>query len=175
MINLKIYFKNITKYDKKVYKQFLKFHQKIFGLKYTIYTVFIIGLLIFLIAIQIKVHNMNLAIATFFVIIGFFIWRYLYPTYKVNKEFNSEKIQNKKEFTFIFYKNFLKIYENNKCENYILKYNKIYKIFETNNFFYIYIDKTHSLLINKNTFIIGNSKDFSEFIQKRCKLKFKKI
>ena len=35
VIDLKILFKNVTKYDKKIYADFLKFHQKVFGLKYS--------------------------------------------------------------------------------------------------------------------------------------------
>ena len=103
----------------------------------------------------------------------FFLWRFLHPVSEVSKEFNSEKIQNEKEFTFIFYEKNFKVRENNKLETYIIKYKELYKVFETDNFFYLYIDKTHSLLINKNCFTIGNSENFSNFIQKKCKYKNK--
>ena len=173
MINLKILFKNVTKYDKEVYTDFLKFHQNIFGLKYSLYTAFIIGMLLILVAMQIQVHNMDVAIIICFVITAFFLWRFLHPVSEVSKEFNSEKIQNEKEFTFIFYEKNFKVRENNKLETYIIKYKELYKVFETDNFFYLYIDKTHSLLINKNCFTIGNSENFSNFIQKKCKYKNK--
>ena len=173
MINLKILFKNVTKYDKEVYTDFLKFHQKIFGLRYSLYTAFIIGMLLILLAMQIHVHNMNIAIIICFCIAGFFLWRFLHPVSEVSKEFNSEKIQNEKEFTFIFHEKNFKVRENNKLETYIIKYKELYKVFETDNFFYLYIDKTHSLLINKTGFTIGNSEDFSKFIQKKCKYKNK--
>lgn len=173
MINLKILFKNITKYDEDIYKEFLEFHQKKFGLRYSLYTFFIIGLLLFFLILQIKNHNIDLAIIICFVITGFLLWRYLHPASEVSKEFNSEKIQEKKEFTFIFYEKNLKICENNKLERYVIRYNQLYKIFETENFFYLYIDERHALLISKNCFTVGNSEKFSVFIKKQCKFKYK--
>lgn len=173
VIDLKILFKNVTKYNKEIYTDFLKFHQKVFGVKYSLYTAFVIGLLLILVAMQIRSHNMDLAIILCFVIVGFFLWRYLHPASEVSKEFNSEKIQNEKEFTFTFYEKKIKIRENDMLDTYIIKYNELYKIYETKDFFYLYIDRTHSLLINTNNFIIGNPEDFSEFIKKKCRLKYK--
>lgn len=170
---MKILYKNITKYDENMYKEFLSFHQKIFGLKYSLYTAFIIGLLLILIAIQIHIHNMNIAIIICFIIAGFFLWRYLHPAYEVSKEFNSEKIKNQKLFTFIFYEKTFKIREDDKLETFIVKYTELYKVFETNTFFYLYIDKTHSFLVNKNSFTDGNLEDFQEFIRGKCRLKYK--
>ena len=173
MINLKILFKNVTKYNKEIYTDFLKFHKKVFGLKYSLYTAFVIGLLLILVAMQIRSHNMNLAIILCCVITGFFLWRYLHPASEVSKEFNSEKIQDEKEFTFTFYEKKIKIRQNDKLETYIIKYNELYKVYETEGFFYLYTDNRHSLLIDSNSFIIGNSEDFSEFIKKKCKFKYK--
>lgn len=173
MINLKILFKNVTKYDEDMYKEFLAFHQKTFGLKHSLYTAFVIGILLILIAMQIRIHNIDLAIILCFVIVGFFLWRYLHPASEVSKEFNSEKIQDKKEFTFTFYEKKIKIRENDKLETYIIKYNELYRIYETKDFFYLYTDSTHSLLINTDNFIIGNSEDFSKFIKKKCRFKYK--
>jgi len=173
VINLKILFKNVTKYDKEIYTDFLKFHQKVFGLKYSLYTAFIIGLLLILVAMQIRIHNIDIAIILCFVITGFFLWRYLHPASEVSKEFNSEKIQDKKEFTFTFYEKIIKIRENDKLETYVINYKELYRVYETKDFFYIYTDSRHSLLININSFIIGNSDDFSKFIKKKCKFKYK--
>lgn len=173
MINLKILFKNVTKYDEEIYTDFLKFHQKVFGLKYSFYTAFVIGLLLILVSMQVRTHNMDLAIILCFLITGFFLWRYLHPASEVSKEFNSEKIQDEKEFTFIFYEKKIKIRENDKLETYIIKYNELYRVYKTEDFYYLYTDSRHSLLINTNSFIIGNSEDFSEFIKKKCKFKYK--
>lgn len=173
MINLKILFKNSTKYNESVYMEYLKFHEKKFGLKYTLYTAFIIGLLLFCLIVQVNAHNFTLAIIFCSIISGFFLWRYLHPISEVSKEFKSDKIQNEQKFTFIFYRNNFKVRA--KLQTYIIKYNELYKIFETSSFFYLYIDKTHAMLLNKDSFSIGYADDFSSFIQKKCWYKFKKI
>lgn len=173
MIIVKVLFKNITKYDEDVYTEFLEFHQKVFKVRYWLYTLFIIGLLLILITFQLKKHNIDIAIGLCAFAAIFFLWRYLHPISLVSKEFDSDKIQNGEHYTFDFYENILKIRENNKLERYVIKYKEFYKVFETNNFFYLYVDKTHSLLIDKSKFIIGSSEDFSEFIKKKCKYKYK--
>lgn len=169
---MKILFKNETKYDKDVYKKFLEFHSKKFYLKYNLYTALIIILFLFCLAIQIKYHNYTLAILFGFSLSIFFLWRFLHPFSTVQKELKSKKIENEKVFNFIFYEDKIKIRDN---QNYnVISYYKLYKIFETENFFYLYIDKTHSFVLNKHVFLIGNSNDFSTFIKKKCKLKYHK-
>lgn len=172
MINLKILFKNTTKYNESIYIEFLQFHQKKFGLKYTLYTAMIVALLLFLAIVQIKFHNMSLAIVICFVITCFFLWRYLHPASEVSKDLKSGKIQNEQKFTFLFYEKHFKIRANLQTD--MIKYNRLYKVFETHTFFYLYLDKTHSLLLNKETFSVGSSDDFSNFIRRKCWYKFKK-
>ena len=50
------------------------------------------------------------------------------------------------------YNKYFKIIDNNQFE--IFKYYKIYKVYETDNFFYLYTNRTHSFLINKNNFLV---------------------
>lgn len=173
VIILKILFKNKTKYNEEIYTEFLQFHQKIYGFRYSLFTVLIIGLLLFLVIMQVKFHKMDLAIIVCFAIVGFFLWRLIHPTSIVSKEFNSDKIKNEQEFTFTFYDKRLKLREENNLKYYVIAYRKLYRVFETNSFFYLYIDKTHAFLIKKDCFSIGNSKDFSEFIHKKCRFKYR--
>lgn len=173
VIDLKVLFKNKTKYDEKIYKIFLQFHQKIYGFRYKLYTVSIIALLLFMIASQISFHKYDLAILFLFITTGFFLWRFLHPISEISKEFNSHKIQKKEEFTFTFYDKYLKVLEEENLKYYIVKYRELYKVFETQNFIYIYVDKTHAFLLDKDCFSIGNSKDFSEFIHKKCRFKYR--
>lgn len=172
MINLKILYKNTTKYSESTYLEFLDFHKKKFGLKYTLYTAFVIGLLLFCVVLQIKIHNLSLAIIFCIAITCFFLWRYLHPISEVSKDFNSDKIQNEEEFTFIFYEKYFKIRSGLKSDK--VKYRELYKVFETSRFFYLYIDKTHSVLLDKENFSIGSSDSFSNFMRKKCWYKFKK-
>lgn len=173
VINLKILFKNTTKYSKENYKIFLQFHSNQFRFRSILYTATIIGLLLFCIILQVKSHNLTLAITFCMIFTIFFLWRYLHPISEISKEFSSEKIQNEKQFTFIFYEKYLKIQD--KTFYQILKYHKLYKIFETPYFFYLYLDKTHSLLLDKSSFSIGSSEEFSAFIHKKCWYQFKKV
>lgn len=173
MINLKILFKNITKYNSNIYEKFLTFHNKRHRFTYILYTIIIIALLLFCIIIQVQSHNLTLAITFCAIVTCFFLWRYLHPISIVSKEFQSEKIKDEKEFTFIFYEKYIKIRDKLKFD--IIKYYKLYKIYETSTFFYLYIDKTHAFLLDKSKFCIGSCEDFSKFIKKKCWYKFKKV
>lgn len=172
VVNLKILYKNTTKYNESIYLEFLQFHKQKFGLKYTLYTAFIVGLLLFCLVLQIKIHNLSLAIIFCIAVTCFFLWRYLHPISEVSKDLNSNKIQNEEEFTFIFYEKYFKI--RNRLKTNKVKYYELYKVFETSKFFYLYIDKTHSLLLDKEKFSIGLPNDFSNFMHKKCWYKFKK-
>ena len=173
VINLKMLFKNSTKYNESIYMEYLNFHKNKFGFKYTLYTVFIIGLLLFCLIVQVNAHNFTLAIIFCSIITVFFLWRFLHPVSAVSKDFKSDKIQKEEKFTFTFYENKFKIRA--KLQTSIMKYSDLYKIFETPTFFYLYIDKTHAILLKKDCFSIGSADEFSKFIHKKCWYKFKKV
>lgn len=61
------------------------------------------------------------------------------------------KIKNNKIFTFKFYDKYFEILDDLQYSK--LKYYDIHKVYETNNFFYIYIDKTPSLILKKENFL----------------------
>ena len=61
----------------------------------------------------------------------------------------------------------------NKLQYSKVRYFKLYKIFETTDFFYLYIDKEHAFLIDKNGFTFGSAEEFSKFIHKKCLFKYK--
>ncbi len=171
MIILKILFKNTTKYNEEIYKEFLKFHKEKFSLQYTFYTAIISIALFYCISIQVIYNKLALAIFLCFVLSAFFLWRFLHPIKEVSKDYHSDKIQKQKEFTFSFSDNSFKI--RNQVNYEIVSYSSLYRIFETNNFFYFYIDKTHSYLISKTGFTKGTSSDFSKFIKKKYWWKYK--
>jgi len=173
VIDLKPLFKNTTKYTKTVYQEFLQFHSNHYKFSSILYTVTIIALLLFCVIAQVKVHNFTLAITFCMILTGFFLWRLLHPISEVSKELKSDKIQKEKEFTFLFFDKHFKIRDKLQVEN--IKYYKLYKIFETSTFFYLYIDRTHAFLLDKSHFSIGSPEEFSEFIHKKCWYKFKKV
>ena len=152
MINLKLLFKNKTKYTKQAYKEFVEIHNKTHNFTYTLYTVIVIALLLICLVLQVNNHAYNLAITFCLIITCFILWRFFHPVSIVSKQFNSSTIQAEKEFTFNFYNKYFKIIDDNQFE--IFKYYKIYKVYETDNFFYLYTNRTHSFLINKNNFLV---------------------
>ena len=152
MINLKILFKNKTKYTKQAYKEFVEIHNKTHNFTYTLYTVIVIALLLICLVLQVNNHTYSLAITFCLIITCFILWRFFHPVSVISKQFNSSTIQTEKEFTFNFYNKYFKIIDNNQFE--IFKYYKIYKVYETDNFFYLYTNRTLSFLINKNNFLV---------------------
>ena len=152
MIKLKILFKNKTRYTKQAYKEFVEIHNKTHNFTYTLYTVIVIALLLICLVLQVNNHTYSLAITFCLIITCFILWRFFHPVSVVSKQFNSSTIQTEKEFTFNFYNKYFKIIDNNQFE--IFEYYKIYKVYETDNFFYLYTNRTHSFLINKNNFLI---------------------
>ena len=170
---MNILFENKTKYTKDVYATFLEFHNKKYHFSYLAYNIIIIGLVLFCIALQVRYHNLTVAIFFCFILTGFFIWRYLRPVSEVANEYKSDTLNKEQVFTFKFYQNFFTCEYGKQMSK--INYWKLHKVFETSDFFYLYIDKTHAFLINKNSFNENKSSDFSIFIHKKCYFRYKKI
>ena len=166
MIKLKLLFKNTTRYSKSVYDKFLAFHRKKYGFTYATYTIIVVAFILFALILQIKYHNFSIAILLCCGLTCLILWRYLRPISEVSKEYQSDKIQNEKEYTFKFYDNFFTSEDNKEISE--IKYHKLYKVFETSDFFYLYIDKTHAFLVSKSKFKNNNATEFSGFIRKKC-------
>ena len=171
MIQLKILFKNTTKYSEENYAKFLQFHDKKYSFSYKLYTIVIIMLILYCIIAQVKYHNYSIAIIFCIALTLFFLWRFFHPITLVQKELKSDTITKEKSFTFRFYERSFTIQSNKIFAR--TYYSKLYKVFETNDFFYLYVDKEHAYLIDKSTFSIGTPKEFSEFIKKKTFIKFK--
>ena len=71
---MKPIFKNTTKYSKEIYMKFLEFHNQKYGLKYQIYTILFIILLIYCIIINIKYQN-TLPAIIFTIVLGLVIYQ----------------------------------------------------------------------------------------------------
>lgn len=173
VIKLKILFKNTTKYTKSIYDKFLAFHSKKYHFTYTAYTVIVVAFILFALILQTKHHNFSIAIVLCCGLTLFVLWGFFHPVSEVAKEYKSDKIQKEKEFTFKFYEKFFTI-EDEK-EFFKMKYYQLYRVFETVDFFYLYIDKTHAFLVDKSKFKKDNPAEFSSFIKKKCWWDFKKV
>ena len=170
---MKILFKNKTKYTENNYKKFLEFHNNTFGFKNTFYILFISMFLFTCIILYFVNHFYLQAFLAMILLALFLVLKIIKPTLKVKKDFESDKIQNEKIFKFIFCKNYFKIYNNLKYDK--VKYTKLYKIFETTDFFYLYVNDENSLLVDKKGFYYGTSDEFSKFLKKNYRFKYKII
>lgn len=169
---MKVLFKNKTKYTKEMYKEFLEFHEERYGTTYYLYTIIFILAFVFYIVMQLKYANYLLALITAITLIGFVFWRFYHPIKTVKKEIKSKKIEEEQEFTFKFYdKNFL-LY--GKKLNVKMYYWQLKRVFETEDKFYLYLDKTDAFILDKQGFEIGKVDDFREFIKRKCIFRYKK-
>ena len=161
---MKVLFKNVTKYNKENCNNFINFHTNKYGkrelIKYIL--MFLVFLYIFIFNIIYKNWYFLLAL----ILIGTLI----YFTSKQKQEKKRKERKKVKEYTFFFYKRYIKIKYRREYDR-ILYFN-IKKIFETEKNFFLYTDDTHSLILDKDGFVVGNEKDFSEFIKKKCPFKY---
>ena len=168
---MKILFKNITTYSQHMYDDFLEFHKNHFSFRYNLFSVVISMLFLFLIMLYVKNHYYGLAIIFCACLTSFILYRYFHPIEEVRKEYNSDKFTKFQSFTFLFYDKSFKIYT--KKEYSIIRYSELYKVFETDKFFYLYLDNRHSFILDKSGFKKGSSKAFTNFIKKKCPFKFR--
>lgn len=162
---MEIRFQNTTQYNLNEYKKFVEFHAEKHNLKYHLYTIFIMALLIFCMVLQFEHGNILLGIGFILVLAIFLFYRILHPLFLTKKEASSKKVQKKMKNTYTFYDDFAII--SNGIDNVKLKYYRFYKIFEEEDRFYLYLDKNHSYILLKNNFSIGNANDFYPFIKRK--------
>ena len=162
---MKVLYKNKTKYTKETYAKYLQFHQNKFGTKYRFITILIIVLLCFFIITNFKYANKTTGFILLLALLVFCLYRFFQPISLVKKELKTEKFEKEKEFTFKFYKKYFTISDSNNFEK--IKYWKLYKIYETNDFFYLYINKDHAFLLEKNTFTKGDISTFYIFVKRK--------
>lgn len=163
-------FKNTTIYSEKIYQKFLAFHTKEYRFSYQIYTAIICLGLLFCLIMQVSYHYYFSAICFVIILVCFFLWRFFHPVTSTQKEAKTDKYQNQ-AYTFLFYEKSMEI--DTSTSIITISYSHLYKIFETNEFFYFYVDKKHAFLIDKTGFENNSSLAFSNFIQKECKRIYK--
>jgi len=165
---MKPLFKNITIYNSKNYNQFIKFHGEKFSFSYNLYTFVMLGLLLYCIILNIIQKDILLFLLFLALFAFIIIFRMVLPAKKYQKT-KKKFAQNKEtKISIDFFKFYFKI------EQEIYPYFKLYKVFETKDYFYLYVDEQNAVLVNKNGFKIGNLEDFTTFIKKKAFLKYSK-
>lgn len=165
---MKPLFKNITKYNSKNYEQFIKFHGEKFNFSYNMYTIVMAILLIYCIILNIINKDILLILLFIALLILIFLFRMYLPMKRYQK--NKKQYSKNKETTiqFTFYKFYFSVGKST------FSYSRLYKVFETKDYFYLYIDDENAVLVSKSGFKMGTAEEFSEFIKKKCFFKYKK-
>ena len=163
-----ILFKNITKYNSKNYNQFTEFHNKKYALSNTFYTIIMTILLIYCIILNIKKLNVPFIFLFITLLIGFLLWRIYFPMKRYQK--TQKELSNIKEasYTFSFYNLYFLL------DKKAIYYFKLYKVFETKDYFYLYINPDYAMLVSTSGFELGSAEDFGKFIRKKCLFKYRK-
>lgn len=164
---MKILFKNTTKYDKENRDNFINFHKEKYGAKELIKRLLLLICILYILLFNLI--NINWHSLLIIVPIGIAI--YFINKYKNKLQRNKNKKQKDKEFSFFFYEGHIKV----KCKRQFerMSYFEIKKIFETDDNFFLYTDDTHSLILDKEGFEIGDKKNFAEFIKRKCPFKYR--
>ena len=79
-------FENTTTYTSELYQEFVKFHNEKYNLKYHLYTLFMLALIIFCMIPQFLYDRIFLGIAFIFVMVFFLVYRVFHPYFFVKKE-----------------------------------------------------------------------------------------
>ncbi|MCI8620717.1 MAG: YcxB family protein [Clostridia bacterium] len=164
-------FINKTTNTEEAYMDFLSFHSKTFNLIYLSYTVF--WAFLFLLCIILAFGSgLRLQGVTFTILlITFILYRIIRPKLVTNKELKSDKISNQSTNTYTFYEKYFEIKNKNGLFSY--KYFMIKKVYETQNYFYLYVSNENAFLVSKKDFTKGSSKDFSNFMKQKKGLRYK--
>lgn len=165
---MKPLFKNTTKYTEKNYQKFVNFHNKKYNFTYLLYTFIMSLLILYCVILNIIQKNFLFVLIFIIALAGFLFCRLYLPSFRYKKVCETYKNVKETKYTFIFYKNFFTIGKDR------FYYFKLYKVFETKDHFYLYVDEDNAALVNKNSFTLGNAVDFSNFIKKKCLFKYSK-
>lgn len=167
----KLLFKNTTQYSKKVYDEFTRFHNNKNLLSYELFTLFILVLLVYCIFATIRGKIFLLSILFVIVLIIFITYRLFSPVILYKKEVAKKANTKANTYTFYFYDKYFKIRNNLDFDK--IPYFSLYKVFETKKYYYLYLTKKYSFIVDKENFTLGTSDEFTIFIKNKKKLKYK--
>ena len=165
---MKPLFKNITIYNSKNYNQFIEFHGRKFSFSYNSYNIIMLILLLYCLILNIIEKNILFVFLFLALLALLILFRIYLPIKKYEKTKSKYDKNEENSFTFSFYKFCFTIGEKT------FYYFKLYKVFETKDYFYLYIDDENAILLDKCGFKIGTAEEFGEFIKKKCLLKYSK-
>ena len=163
-----ILFKNVTKYNTKNYNEFIEFHSKKYSFSNNFYTIIMTILLIYCVILNIKQKSIPLIFLFLGLLIGFLLLKIYLPMKRYQKTQKNLAKTQETGFTFSFYEWYFLL------DKKPIYYFKLYRVFETKDYFYLYINPAYAMLVSKKGFKIGTAEEFSKFIKKKCFLKYRK-
>ena len=104
------------------------------------------------------------------ILIVFAGYRIFNPIYLYKKEVKKKAITKEKLFNFYFYDKYFKVRDNLNSDK--IPYFSLYKVYETRKYFYLYLTKKYSFIIEKEAFTLGTSEEFSNFIKNKMWIKY---
>lgn len=169
---MNLIFKNVTTYTKEEFLTFEKFHiNRVNKVSFIIYTVACIIILLSAIGLIYLGDNSGYI----FLIVGIFftVYRMSIPYWYTKRILKSDKLTENLENTFELFDDNLKVTNSVSASD--IRYDQLFKVYESKNCFYLYINKLQVFILNKNNFSVGNSDEFSKFIEEKLGKNFKKI
>ena len=165
---MKLLFKNITIYNSKNYNQFIKFHGEKFNFSYNAYTLLMLVLMLYCVVLNIIQKNFVLFLLFLAMFALTIVFRMYLPAQRYQKTKKKFAQSKQTSVTIDFFNLYFKV------AGKVYPYLKLYKVFETKDYFYLYIDEENAVLVNKCGFKIGTAAGFTEFIKKKCLFKYSK-
>ena len=143
---MKKLFENQTVYTANAYVEFLKFHNKKYNPLYMTYTIFwsIIFLLCIFLAFSSGARIQGVVVTI--ILVCFIIYRLVRPKMVVDNEFKSDKLSDNNINTFSFYDKDFEI--SNKKGKFRYKYIMLHRVFETPEYYYLYVSKENAFLVS---------------------------
>ena len=166
---MKPLFKNTTIYNSKNYNQFIQFHGQKFNFSYNSYTLVMLILMLYCLILNILEKNILFILLFLVMLILTILFRMYIPLKRYQKTKKQYAKNKQSSYSFSFYNFHFTVGKR------AILYFKLYKVFETKDYFYLYIDKENAILVSKTGFKLGTSEEFSDFIKKKCLLKYKKV
>ena len=167
----KVLFENKTKYTEDLYNIFLKEYKKEYASSENLFTgfnFFFFGICMFF---AFKENELILAFAILIGLIIYFWYKFIRPATREIKTRKNPMLKDNFINTYKFYERYFDV-ENpkGKARTYYLK---VYRITETQDYYYIYISREYAFIVSKTEFTEGNNIEFTTFIKKKLLGKYR--
>lgn len=164
-------FKNATKNTEEAYVKFLDFHSSKNNLNYIAYTVFWSFAFLLCAILAFSSNSRIQGVLCTLLLVSFISYRIVRPKLIVNREMKSDKLGENSTNKYTFYDKSFEIQNKNGLFSY--KYFMLKKVFEAEDYYYLYVSKENAFLVSKSAFSLGTSYEFANFIKSKCKLRYK--